>query len=58
MSTFKPITDYDEADKLWEARLLWWKHKYNDRYELDLSKLENSKPSIAGHYDYAILVEE
>lgn len=62
---FVPITDLKEADKLWEAGLLWFKWGYSDTYEFDESYTqsddyarERARPTYADYVDYFILVEE
>lgn len=62
---FVPITDLKEADKLWEAGLLWYKYpddtewEVDDTYQIDDSERRGrNAPTYADYVDYAILVEE
>lgn len=62
---FIPITDLKEADKLWEAGLLWFKYPDDSEYRFDdtykyteFHPRMTSCPSYADYVDYFILVED
>ena len=65
---FVPITDLKEADKLWEAGLLWFKHpggetpnepQPDNTYKYtDVFNRETARPTYADYVDYFILVED
>lgn len=62
---FVPITDLKEADKLWEAGLLWFKFKEEGDYFFDNTydwpeehARDLQRPTSTDHVDYFILVEE
>ena len=63
---FQRVYDMEQADKLWEAGLLWSKWSDSSTWYPDRSREVKHSPSIYGftdpsgstHLQYAILLEE